>query len=64
MSKASIVDSIVKFVSNSVGESLFSGVKSGFSERKTDLATRYSFKVRMDIAQGTDKLNEHGYHIC
>ena len=50
MSRASIVDSIVKFVSNSVGQSLFSAVKSGFSDRKTDMETRISFKVRMNNA--------------
>ncbi|RVX16097.1 hypothetical protein CK203_005555 [Vitis vinifera] len=44
MSRAAIVDCIVKFVSKAVGESLFSAIKSGFSDRQTDLTTRVSFK--------------------
>lgn len=57
MSRTAIVDCIVKFVSKAVGESLFSAIKSGFSDRQTDLTTRVSFKVRMDIAQGNGRHN-------
>lgn len=44
MSRASVVNHITKLATNVVGNSHFSTVQSGFSDRKTDLATRISFK--------------------
>ncbi|XP_059635073.1 uncharacterized protein LOC132277277 [Cornus florida] len=44
MSRASIVNHIVKFASEGIGNSYYSAIESGFSDRSTDLATRVSFK--------------------
>ncbi|XP_042495730.1 uncharacterized protein LOC122074825 [Macadamia integrifolia] len=44
MSKASVVDHIVRFVTKAVGNDSLSSVESGFNDRSTDLATRISFK--------------------
>lgn len=49
MSRASVVNHITKLATNVVGNSHFSTVQSGFSDRKTDLATRISFKVRLEV---------------
>lgn len=45
MSKASVVDKITKFTSNAVGNSNYAAIKAGFTDPKTDQATRISFKV-------------------
>ncbi|XP_009772419.1 uncharacterized protein [Nicotiana sylvestris] len=44
MSKASVVDKITKFTSNAVGNSNYAAIKAGFTDPKTDQATRISFK--------------------
>ncbi|KAJ0024490.1 hypothetical protein Pint_09324 [Pistacia integerrima] len=44
MSRASVVKEIVKFAAEGVGNSYLSALKSGFTNRKTDLLTRVSFK--------------------
>lgn len=44
MSKKSIVDHVTKFASMAVGSSYYSAIESGFRDRRTDLATRVSFK--------------------
>ncbi|XP_028077998.1 uncharacterized protein LOC114279907 [Camellia sinensis] len=44
MSRASIVQHIVKLATKAVGNSYHSAVESGFTDRKTDLMTRVSFK--------------------
>ncbi|XP_043708725.1 uncharacterized protein LOC122657970 [Telopea speciosissima] len=44
MSRASVVDQIVRFVTKIVGDDSLSAVASGFNDRSTDLATRVSFK--------------------
>ncbi|XP_042507199.1 uncharacterized protein LOC122083453 [Macadamia integrifolia] len=44
MSRASVVDQIVKFVTKVVGDDSLSAVASSFNDRSTDLATRVSFK--------------------
>lgn len=44
MSRATIVEDIVHFASKVVGNSYFSAVESGFTDRQTDLKTRVSFK--------------------
>ncbi|KAF7829536.1 uncharacterized protein G2W53_011869 [Senna tora] len=44
LSRASIVDEIVKSVTKVVGASYYSSIKNGFNDRKTDLQTRVSFK--------------------
>lgn len=44
MSRASIVNHIIKFVTNAIGNSDYSAVESGFNDRQTDLTTRVSFK--------------------
>ncbi|KAK9113978.1 hypothetical protein Syun_020775 [Stephania yunnanensis] len=44
LSRAAVVDEVVKLVVNVVGNSLATSVRSGFNDRKTDLATRVSFK--------------------
>ncbi|KAJ4964528.1 hypothetical protein NE237_016377 [Protea cynaroides] len=44
MSRASVVDHIVRFVSKAFGDDSSSAVASGFNDRNTDLATRVSFK--------------------
>lgn len=46
MSRASVVDRMVKLVVEAVGNSSLSAIKSGFEDAKTDFATRISFKVR------------------
>lgn len=48
MSRASIVNEIVKFVTKAVGNSYHSSVEAGFNDRKTDLTTRVSFKVKLN----------------
>ncbi|XP_043713540.1 uncharacterized protein LOC122662050 [Telopea speciosissima] len=44
MSRASVVDHIVRFVNKTVGDDSLSAVESGFSDSRSDLATRISFK--------------------
>ncbi|KAJ4962993.1 hypothetical protein NE237_022932 [Protea cynaroides] len=44
MSRASVVDHTVRFVTKAVGAEFLSAVKSGFNDRNSDLATRDSFK--------------------
>ncbi|KAJ4962766.1 hypothetical protein NE237_022705 [Protea cynaroides] len=44
MSRASVVDHIVRFVTKAVGDDLLSAVESGFNDRNSDFATRVSFK--------------------
>ncbi|XP_021285361.1 uncharacterized protein LOC110417366 isoform X1 [Herrania umbratica] len=44
MSKVAVVNDIVKFTAESVGNSYYSAIKSGFNDSKTDLKTRVSFK--------------------
>lgn len=49
MSRASVVDRVTNFAAGVVGNSYFSAIQTGFKDRTTDLATRVSFKVRLDI---------------
>ncbi|XP_059287617.1 uncharacterized protein LOC132040943 isoform X2 [Lycium ferocissimum] len=42
--KASVVDKVAKFTSNAIGHSNYTAVKDGFTDPKTDQATRFSFK--------------------
>ncbi|EXB81514.1 hypothetical protein L484_014322 [Morus notabilis] len=42
--RTAVVNDIVKFASEAVGESYYGALKSGFDNRKTDLKTRISFK--------------------
>ncbi|PHT32556.1 hypothetical protein CQW23_28893 [Capsicum baccatum] len=44
LSKASVVDKIAKFTSNAIGNSNYAAIKAGFTDPKTDHATRISFK--------------------
>ncbi|KAM7252989.1 hypothetical protein ACFE04_025607 [Oxalis oulophora] len=44
MSRAAVVDDIVKFASQAVGNSYSSLIQAAFNDRKTDLKTRVSFK--------------------
>ncbi|KMS99600.1 hypothetical protein BVRB_1g022470 [Beta vulgaris subsp. vulgaris] len=44
MTRVEILDHIVNFTTKSVGHAYYSAVKSGFSDRKTNLKTRVSFK--------------------
>uniref|UniRef100_M1CV47 Uncharacterized protein n=1 Tax=Solanum tuberosum TaxID=4113 RepID=M1CV47_SOLTU len=44
LSKASVVDEVAKFTSNKIGNSNYAAVKAGFTDPKTDQATRISFK--------------------
>ncbi|CAN4095464.1 unnamed protein product [Withania somnifera] len=44
LSKASVVEEVAKFTSNAIGNSNYSAVKAGFSDARTDQATRISFK--------------------
>ncbi|XP_030443864.1 uncharacterized protein LOC115666235 [Syzygium oleosum] len=44
MSRAAIVNSIVKFAAQAVGNSYYSSIAAGFNDRQTDLKTRVSFK--------------------
>ncbi|OVA00019.1 hypothetical protein BVC80_8593g7 [Macleaya cordata] len=44
LSRASIVDHVVKLVAEAIGNSSISAVESGFNDRQTDLMTRISFK--------------------
>ncbi|XP_050267748.1 uncharacterized protein LOC126712463 [Quercus robur] len=44
LSRAVIVEEIVKFATEVVGSSYYSVIKSGFNDTKTDLKTRISFK--------------------
>ncbi|KAM3289480.1 hypothetical protein P3S67_017768 [Capsicum chacoense] len=44
LSKASVVDEIAKFTSNAIGNSNYAAIKAGFTDPKTDHATRISFK--------------------
>lgn len=49
LSKASVVKIITKFATQAVGNSFYSAIEAGFIDRKTDLKTRVSFKVRKII---------------
>ena len=49
LSRASIVEEIVKSASEVAGNSYYCSVKSGFNDRKSDLQTRVSFKVQLMI---------------
>ena len=44
-SRASVVDEIVRFSAEAIGNSNLSAIESGFDDRKTDLLTRVSFAV-------------------
>ncbi|KAL5778264.1 hypothetical protein ACOSP7_011190 [Xanthoceras sorbifolium] len=44
MSRAAVVDEIVKFSAEAVGDTYLSAIASGFNDKKTDLLTRVSFK--------------------
>ncbi|KAA8537482.1 hypothetical protein F0562_027090 [Nyssa sinensis] len=44
MSRASVVNKIVGLASKAAGNSYYSAIESSFSDRKTDLSTRISFK--------------------
>ncbi|MCD7458408.1 hypothetical protein HAX54_038096 [Datura stramonium] len=44
LSKASVVDEVAKFTSKAIENSNYAAVKAGFSDPKTDQATRFSFK--------------------
>ncbi|CAL5213973.1 unnamed protein product [Lathyrus oleraceus] len=44
LSRATIVDEIVKFVASVVGNSYQTSIKNGFNDTNTDLLTRVSFK--------------------
>ncbi|KAL0016922.1 hypothetical protein SO802_003991 [Lithocarpus litseifolius] len=44
LSRAVIIEEIVKFATEVVGSSYYSVIKSGFNDTKTDLKTRISFK--------------------
>lgn len=44
MSRAAVVDRMVKLVVEAVGNSSLSAIESGFVDAKTDSATRISFK--------------------
>ncbi|KAJ8561319.1 hypothetical protein K7X08_027509 [Anisodus acutangulus] len=44
LSKASVVDKVAKFTYNAIGSSNYAAVKAGFTDPKTDQATRISFK--------------------
>ncbi|KZV20118.1 hypothetical protein F511_00975 [Dorcoceras hygrometricum] len=44
MSRASVVDQIVKFVTMELGASFLSAIESGFTDSETDHATRFAFK--------------------
>ncbi|RZC69422.1 hypothetical protein C5167_032508 [Papaver somniferum] len=44
LSRATIVDQVVKLVADATGNTSLSALESGFNNRKTDLMTRVSFK--------------------
>ncbi|KAI5385314.1 uncharacterized protein LOC127100483 [Lathyrus oleraceus] len=44
LSRASVVDEIVKFVTSVIGNSSETSIKNGFNDTNTDLLTRVSFK--------------------
>ncbi|KAI3914872.1 hypothetical protein MKX01_018041 [Papaver californicum] len=44
LSRATIVDQIVKLVADATGNASVSALETGFNDRKTDLMTRVSFK--------------------
>ena len=50
LSRAVIVQEIVKFATEVVGDSYYSAIKSSFNDTKTDLKTRVSFKVRLSVS--------------
>ncbi|KAK5823744.1 E3 ubiquitin-protein ligase UPL3 -like protein [Gossypium arboreum] len=43
-SRDAVVDEIIKLAAETVGNSYYSAIESGFNDRKTDLKTRISFK--------------------
>lgn len=45
LSRASVLNEIVKSVAEVVGNSYYDAVQSDFNDRNTDLKTRVSFKV-------------------
>lgn len=49
MSRASVVKEIVEFAAEGVGNSYLSALELGFTDRKTDLLTRVSFKVENHV---------------
>ncbi|KAK4429424.1 hypothetical protein Salat_1242800 [Sesamum alatum] len=44
-SRAAVLDQIAKFVTKSLGNTYHAAIKSGFTDSKTDRATRVSFKL-------------------
>ncbi|CAN4105231.1 unnamed protein product [Withania somnifera] len=44
LSRASVVDEVAKFTFNAIGNSNYAAVKAGFTDPRTDQATRISFK--------------------
>ncbi|XVE94510.1 hypothetical protein REPUB_Repub02eG0014800 [Reevesia pubescens] len=44
MSRVAVVNEIIKFAADAVGNSYYPAIASGFTDRKTDLKTRVSFK--------------------
>ncbi|KAK4374305.1 hypothetical protein RND71_004982 [Anisodus tanguticus] len=51
LSKASVVDKVAKFTYNAIGSSTYAAVKAGFTDPKTDQATRISFKISLPSKQ-------------
>ncbi|KAK4853328.1 hypothetical protein QYF36_007304 [Acer negundo] len=45
MSRASVVEEIVRFSAEAIGNSCLSAIESGFNDRETDLLTRVSFTL-------------------
>ncbi|KAL0438377.1 UNVERIFIED_CONTAM: hypothetical protein Slati_2320700 [Sesamum latifolium] len=45
LSRAAVLDQIAKFVTKTLGKSYRAAIKSGFTDSKTDRATRVSFKL-------------------
>ncbi|OMO87351.1 Thioredoxin-like protein [Corchorus capsularis] len=47
MSRVAVLNEIIKFTAEAVGNSYYSAIQSGFNDRKTDLKTRISFKEKL-----------------
>lgn len=45
LSRASVVEKVARFSTNTIGNSNYDVIKAGFTDYKTDQATRFSFKV-------------------
>ncbi|GLT34993.1 hypothetical protein SLA2020_094780 [Shorea laevis] len=64
VSKAEVVNEIIKFAADAVGNTYYCAIESGFNVRKTDLQTRVSFKYSASRGvYGTPSFYVNGFSL-